>query len=1096
MRRQLSNGMRALWRTLPVPIGPKLRFKQTLFTSLPWAFRHTRAYRDWAAVNGIRIHASDGARPASATVIHSQAPGHYVPLLDAPPPASLPVRLIAFYLPQFHAIPENDAWWGEGFTEWTKVRPSLPLFVGHEQPHVPGELGYYHLTDSDIPRRQIELARRYGVGGFCFYYYWFAGKRLLDGPVERFLQDTSLDFPFCLCWANENWSRRWDGLDQELLIAQDHSDEDDLAFIAHISRFLRDPRYLRVDGKPVVLLYRPSLLPSARDTAMRWRRWCREHGVGEIYLVYPQSFDSVDPAVFGFDAAVEFPPNNSGPPVITDQVEPIAGHEVPVVYDLGELARRSAHYRHPSYTLFRGVCPAWDNTARKSSRGAVFLGSSAQSYQEWLSNAAADTCRRLANPDERMVFVNAWNEWAEGAHLEPDLRQGYAYLQATRNALTGETHVPDGRQRVVLVSHDAHPHGAQFLALNLARTLTRSLKCEVHLVCLGAGPLKQDFAQAAQLHDLDGHDPRGPQAQALVRKLHAMGARVAIVNTTVSGLFLETLATNGVRCIALIHELKGVLEQYRLQEHAQAIALHARQIICPADSVARSFEAFAQGGGSKLAIRPQGLYKRADRSTSRQAQREALRQLLGLPPDAQVVLGAGYADARKGVDLFVEAALQSAARHAGQHWVWIGHWESDMQQTVERLLARSEALRTHVHFPGLQRDTDPFYLGADLFALTSREDPFPSVVLEAMDAELPVVGFQDAGGFTELAQQGVVVLVPHADSTAFSRAVDTLLGNAPTCKAMGDTGRALVDSHYSFRSYAKDLLNRLGVSLPRVSVIVPNFNYQRYLDTRLGSILGQTVPIHELIFLDDCSSDDSIAVASDILSRADIDFKIVRNDRNSGSVFRQWQKGIELATGDHVWIAEADDESEPAFLETVLRGFSTPGIVMSYCESQMIDAVGMRQALDYSDYVRTVDDRHWRSHFANDGRQEVRQYMSIMNTIPNVSAVVFKREPLRSVIDESIDEICHFRVAGDWRLYIEVLARGGVSFNPTPLNRHRRHEGGVTLGERMDLLINEIRDMQAIVSARFEVPTDIAVKAGAYLEALKQSQGNRSGQST
>ena len=248
--------------------------------------------------------------------------------------------------------------------------------------------------------------------------------------------------------------------------------------------------------------------------------------------------------------------------------------------------------------------------------------------------------------------------------------------------------------------------------------------------------------------------------------------------------------------------------------------------------------------------------------------------------------------------------------------------------------------------------------------------------------------------------------------------------------------------------------------------------------------------------MDDCSSDDSIALATDILSRADIDFNIIRNDRNSGSVFRQWQKGIELASGDHVWIAEADDESEPAFLETALRGFSTPGIVMSYCESQMIDAAGTRLASDYSDYVRTVDSRHWRNHFANDGKEEVRQYMSIMNTIPNVSAVVFRRDVLQSVIRESIEDICRFRVAGDWRLYVEVLAKGGVSFNPSPLNRHRRHNSGVTLGERMDLLIGEIRTMQGMVSSRFDVPPEIAVKASAYLDSLMPSQGARSGQPT
>lgn len=360
----------------------------------------------------------------------------YVPLLQSPcGPTRFPVKLIAFYLPQFHTIPENDEWWGTGFTEWTNVKPAKPQFKDHYQPHVPGELGYYNLLDPETQQRQVELAKLYGVGGFCFYTYWFSGHLLLEKPVNNYLENHSLDLPFCLCWANENWSRTWDGLDKEVLIAQKHSPEDDLGFIQHVSRFLKDDRYIRIDNKPLLLVYRPSLLPSAGETAERWRQWCRENGIGEIFLAYTQSFEAVDPSIYGFDAAIEFPPNNSAPPDITDTIHSKNSDFSGKIYDWRIFVERSFSYKKPDYLLFRSVCPSWDNTARRKSKGTIFLNSSPVGYQQWFVNAIEETCARLKKPDERVMFVNAWNEWAEGAHLEPDQRYGYAYLEATRMAL-------------------------------------------------------------------------------------------------------------------------------------------------------------------------------------------------------------------------------------------------------------------------------------------------------------------------------------------------------------------------------------------------------------------------------------------------------------------------------------------------------------------------------------------------------------------------------------------------------------------------------------------------------------------------------------
>ncbi|MFI8746535.1 glycoside hydrolase family 99-like domain-containing protein [Pseudomonas sp. NPDC077186] len=458
LRSALSESARGLWRLVPLSIAQKQAIKHRLFSHAAPLLSNTQAYRDWQRSQ------EQGLQPAPSTAAPLQwleEPIQPVPRLISAIPAVAPVKLIAFYLPQFHPIPENDAWWGEGFTEWTNVRPAQPLYEGHYQPHVPGDLGYYDLLDGQTQQRQVELAKQYGLGGFCFYFYWFGGKRLLEAPIERYLADEGLDLPFCLCWANENWSRRWDGLDSEILIGQNHSAEDDLAFIAYIARYMRDARYIRIDGRPLLLVYRPSELPDAKATASRWRTWCRENGIGEIYLAYTQSFDSVAPGRFGFDAAIEFPPNATQPPPVTDRIQPLAADFRGQVFDWSIYLKRSRQYSKPAYKLFRGVCPSWDNTARRRNRGTSFINSSPRGYQQWLLSAMHDTLEREPNPDERLIFINAWNEWAEGAHLEPDQRHGYGFLEATRMAcLRASLPQPPAVQRnerLAVVIHAYYP---------------------------------------------------------------------------------------------------------------------------------------------------------------------------------------------------------------------------------------------------------------------------------------------------------------------------------------------------------------------------------------------------------------------------------------------------------------------------------------------------------------------------------------------------------------------------------------------------------------------------------------------------------------
>lgn len=345
-------------------------------------------------------------------------------------------KVIAFYLPQYHPIPENDRWWGKGFTEWTNVTRAVPQFIGHYQPHLPADLGFYDLRVPETREEQANLAKEYGIYGFCYHYYWFGGKKLLQRPIEDVLKSQKPEFPFCICWANENWTRKWDGAENDILISQSHSSEDDLSFINEIIPFFLDERYIRVNGKPLFIVYRVDLLPSPIRTVEIWRRQCLNLGIGEIFLCAAQSFGITDPRPYGFDAAVEFPPHGILCKDFTSRIDNINSGFQGHVFNYNDyyLESKKRMSIDTNYTLFRTVMPSWDNTARKKNKGSIYIDGTPEVYKTWLEKACEYTQKDLAEK-ERFVFINAWNEWAEGCHLEPDQKYGHAYLKATKEVL-------------------------------------------------------------------------------------------------------------------------------------------------------------------------------------------------------------------------------------------------------------------------------------------------------------------------------------------------------------------------------------------------------------------------------------------------------------------------------------------------------------------------------------------------------------------------------------------------------------------------------------------------------------------------------------
>jgi hypothetical protein len=358
------------------------------------------------------------------------------------------IRAIAFHLPQYHPIPENDKWWGMGFTEWTNVTKARPLFKGHYQPQLPTDLGFYDLRLAEARLQQAMLAREYGIHGFCYYHYWFNGERLLNKPIDGMLAQEEMDHPFMLCWANENWTRAWDGQNNQVLKQQTYSNDDDLEHIRWLcEQVFSDKRYIKINGRPVFMIYRHDLFPDINQTSDLWNRVAQdEYGFPGLYLINVQSFlDRTSPARLGLDAAVEFSPHEVLQiPFkkkkrwwsLTSSDEPvIPSHLDARDFKLG--VQKCLSRKSPEYKLYRCVTPAWDNTARKGEKALIGVGSSPELYGKWLR----ETVNSFTpfSSEENFVFINAWNEWAEGNHLEPCIKYGRAFLEATRDAL-GKVH--------------------------------------------------------------------------------------------------------------------------------------------------------------------------------------------------------------------------------------------------------------------------------------------------------------------------------------------------------------------------------------------------------------------------------------------------------------------------------------------------------------------------------------------------------------------------------------------------------------------------------------------------------------------------------
>ena len=377
------------------------------------------------------------------------------------------MKIISFYLPQFHSFPENDEWWGKGFTEWTNTKKAEPLFEGHYQPHTPLNKDYYDLTDPKVMKRQVDDAKKYGVYGFCFYHYWFKdGKKLLEKPVEHYLNESSLDLNYCLSWANEPWTRRWDGGSKKVLMPQEYGSEKDWKdHFYYLLDFFRDPRYIKIDGKPLLLLYRPEIIPCLSEMLAYWKQLSKENGLSGLtimaqgasycrYMSTREKDPSIDyylmyePGYTYYALAIKDKSNfvrncfryhkfffhyfskkiismTERDIIKTKKTKPQDICSYDILWDA--ILKNKVPDKY-----FPGAFTNWDNSPRRGNDARIVVGSTPEKFHFYLTKIIKKARDEFKKD---YLFINAWNEWAEGAHLEADEKYGYAYLEALKSAL-------------------------------------------------------------------------------------------------------------------------------------------------------------------------------------------------------------------------------------------------------------------------------------------------------------------------------------------------------------------------------------------------------------------------------------------------------------------------------------------------------------------------------------------------------------------------------------------------------------------------------------------------------------------------------------
>ena len=637
-------------------------------------------------------------------------------------------------------------------------------------------------------------------------------------------------------------------------------------------------------------------------------------------------------------------------------------------------------------------------------------------------------------------------------------------------------------KKIIIITHALNETGAPILAFNIAKEF-KNKDYQVVIVSLSDGPLEEKFTNInvpiLSLHqDALSRSLYNPKLfENIVISLYNKGFDKVITNTIISGITVPIFKKYGFNVISLIHEMGMSISLYDMKQGGRDITMYSDKIIFPDKLVYKEFINIFPEDRKKSVIRPQGLYK-----TKVEIEKDYNRvyKNYNIPPKSKIIMGSGTADFRKGIDLFLSAAQQliQLEKDFEYHFIWTGKIYNEELENWYLLQLDKYNLKERFHNVDFIKDKEEYQnlvACSDAFWLTSREDPFPSVMIEALEFGTPVLGFKNSGGANTLLDDNRGVLIENFNVNQLAVETDKLLKQPEVIDAMLNKAQKYIDERLNFKKYIsfleEEITRKYGekYSYADVSVIVPNYNYEEFLPVRLNSIINQTIKPREIIFLDDVSSDKSVEVARKILMQAKknykIDYRIITNENNNGC-FRQWLKGIKEAKYPYLWIAEADDYAQENFIEELLPAFKNQKVVLSYTQSKVIDENCKVVDYRYTSYTDNFSETKWNKKFIDDGMTQVKEYFSQKNIIPNVSSAI-----IRKSATEGLENILkNYNVIGDWIAYIYIASKGKIAYSNKALNGHRRHSNSIIARkEKSDSFIEEILKIKKYILENYQL---------------------------